>query len=83
MSLPLYELCKLCDQRLSPIGTKIRCSLCKSRFHVKCSPITSSQFNKYLDLGIDWYCNECTNSIFPFANLENDAILDLYDAITY
>ena len=39
MSLPLHELCKLCDQRLSPIGTKIRCSLCKSRFHVDVAPL--------------------------------------------
>ena len=79
MSNNQNELCKHCNNQTRSYGTKIRCANCKSRFHVRCCPISSEEFNHLSELGIGWFCNECNDDIFPFCSLSNDDIIDLFD----
>ena len=79
MSNNQNELCKHCNNQTRSYGTQIRCGNCQSRFHVQCCPISSEEYNDLSEIGIQWFCNECNDDIFPFCSLSNEDIIDIFD----
>ena len=52
----------------------MRCDLCSSKFHYKCCSANDKATLKSTN---QWYCNNC--NIFPFAQLTNNDLADLFD----
>ena len=61
----------------------ICCHLCKKYFHLKCSHLTLAKYSLLSTSNEKWYCRTCTNSIFPFNNLDNNKFLKLWKQNTH
>ena len=66
--------CGLCVK-----STQIKCFYCILIYHVKCSKISTKQYTELITSGTEWFCDECNQIDFPFANLKNDDIVELYN----
>ena len=72
------DQCGLCPHFVSSRVTKIKCNHCHTCFHAKCAKISSAQ---YLDLktrGVDWLCDQCHQTVFPLANLDDNELSDFF-----
>ena len=67
--------CKLCSKNVSDYDHAILCEVCQTWVHMKCNHLNCID-DKYLQ-GCDepWYCLPCTNTLFPFSNLNNQSFL--------
>ena len=74
--------CGSCSKLVSRRVTQISCDDCKKCFHVKCAKINTAQYRDLLNRGVGWLCNNCHQSAFPLASLENNEILNFFDSRT-
>ena len=68
----MTEECKICFKRLYK-NSKLKCACCLSNYHFGC--FTNNDKNVFLSTLL-WLCSEC--NVFPFSNLSNLEIQDLY-----
>ena len=70
--------CPACDKNASTTRRPLTCSNCKLVFHKKCSKFTQYELSKLLAYNLDWTCEDCLHSLFPFSNIENSEFLTLF-----
>ena len=74
--------CHSCTKKL-PKNNQIKCDLCKHNFHVKCCQIRSlKEFKKFKENDTDWFCNTCTDEIFPFSSLNDEEFCNIFNIFT-
>ena len=74
--------CHSCTKNL-PKNCQIKCDLCKHNFHVKCCQIRSlKEFKKFKENDTDWFCNTCTDEIFPFSSLNDEEFCNIFNIFT-
>ena len=64
--------CYQCHTEISTIPN-IQCKLCLCIYHKRCVFIPDNISDEN-----PWYCHSCSLQTFPFANLEDDEILDVF-----
>ena len=59
----------------------IFCNSCNLWVHIKCNNISNSQYLDFQNEADDvlWFCLQCTKIMFPFGQLDNEELLNLYD----
>ena len=68
--------CKLCPKTVTECDNAILCDLCQSWVHIKCSHLNYMD-HKYLQgCNESWHCLSCSNTLFPFGNLNNQNFLN-------
>ena len=74
--------CGLCPNPVSTRVTQIRCNHCKKCFHVKCAKVNTAQYIDLKNRGVDWLCDQCHQTVFPLASIENNEFLDFFNSRT-
>ena len=77
------EPCGNCDKPSSSKGTKIICSNCCKTYHQKCCLISTRNFMQLSAHKLEWYCNTCNADTFPFTNLQNEELFELFSEISH
>ena len=70
--------CPACDKNASNKRSPLTCSNCNLIFHKKCSKFTQYELNKVTKSNLDWTCEECLHSLFPFSSIENTELMTLF-----
>ena len=73
----LSKICTVCNVKLHKSNPGIPCLSCKSSIHVKCSNIANTKNTFYQYYG-NWQCSICAKDKFPFHNLKEGELIDLY-----
>ena len=76
--LCINKFCKKCNKNISRIKN-ISCNICKNKFDQKCSGLAKPIFQDITDRNEKWYCRECYCDIFPFHQLENKKLENLFE----
>ena len=63
--------CKLCPKNVTDNDNAILCDLCQTWVHIKCNHLNYMDYKYLQDWNEPWYCLSCTNTLFPFGNLNN------------
>ena len=67
--------CSDCKMKLKPISSSINCDNCNIWVHLKCSGLTKERFLSLSNSEDQWYCRNCTRTIFPFNSIDNKKLL--------
>ena len=70
--------CPLCPKPVSTIRNPLTCSNCNLAFHKKCCPLNQYELSKLAKSNIDWTCEACMNSLFPFNSIDNNEINTIF-----
>ena len=65
----MYIRCKVCNGAIRCPSNHLTCAICKSFCHKNCANGSSSPF----------YCNDCLQNIFPFHNIDNNDLEQIFD----
>ena len=62
--------------------------MCHLWTHLKCTPLSLSEYNDLTHSHDDWYCPSCLSDTFPFNHLDSDtdfyfALLDLQSSANF
>ena len=71
-------LCGSCDKQVSQKGVPIKCFNCNLLFHQRCCIISTYCYKKLIDNNIEWFCEDCNSITFPFSNVTNLELADLF-----
>ena len=71
-------LCGACDKQVSQKGLPIKCFNCNVLFHQRCCLISTFCYKKLIEKNIDWFCEDCNSITFPFSNVTNLELADLF-----
>ena len=71
-------LCGACDKQVSQKGLPIKFFNCNVLFHQKCCIISTYCYKKLIDNNIEWFCENCNSITFPFSNVTNLELADLF-----
>ena len=70
---------KLCPNNVTDNNKAILCDLCQTGVHIKFNHLNYMDY-KYLQVCNEpWCCLSCTNTYFPFGNLNNQNFLNFID----
>ena len=73
---PIFH-CNLCPKNVTDNDNAVLCDLCQTWVHIKCNHLSCLD-RKYLQgCNKPWYWLSCTNTLFPFGNLNNQSFLNL------
>ena len=67
--------CKLCLKNVTDNDNAIWCDLCQTWVHIKCNHLNYMDYKYQQGCNEPWYCLSCTNTLFPFGNLNNQNFL--------
>ena len=57
----------------------ITCSFCNKSYHVKCCSLKTNDFIELCEKNLDWHCNSCMDTIFPFSCIKTTGeLLDIF-----
>ena len=70
--------CAKCQVEFIPDSNQrsICCNMCNKFYHLKCSKLTLASFFELSNNNETWYCNSCTEYIFPFNSINNSKLLN-------
>ena len=74
----LTEKCFLCKKKCRANQNGIYCDVCCNWFHFQCTNLVMSQFLTLGASDLDYYCSDCSNVIFPFQNLKNEDLENVF-----
>ena len=74
----MSRTCSICATVLSKSNPGIPCNSCNSKIHVKCSKLRDPKNSFHVFKG-NWQCENCMKDKFPFIELDNDSLFDLFD----
>ena len=63
--------CKLCPKNVTDNDNAILCNLCQTWVHIKCNHLNYMDYKYLQGCNEPWYCLSCSNTLFPFGNLNN------------
>ena len=80
--------CSICKFRVHDNHKAIFCNICHLWTHMKCTPLSLSEYNDLTHCHDDWYCPSCLSDTFPFNHFDNDtdfyfALLDLQSSANF
>ena len=80
--------CSICKFRVHNNHKAIFCNICHLWTHLKCTPLSLSEYNDLTHSHDDWYCPSCLSDTFPFNHLDSDtdfyfALLDLQSSANF
>ena len=68
------NLCNVCDKKVLKHSYYLRCELCEHMVHLKCLPKVDKTHSIYVCRdSSSWYCIRCTEEIFPYNHIYDDA----------
>ena len=72
--------CGICHKNVHAHCKSVFCNNCSLRVHLRCNNISILKYNKHQDEADDmpWFCLNCTKTMFPFGQLDNEELLNLY-----
>ena len=73
--------CGICHKAISDHHKSVFCNHCNFWIHIKCNNISNTEYRdlqKEAD-DIPWFCLKCTEVMFPFGQLENEELSNLYE----
>ena len=76
--MTIQTKCPKCPKSVSTISNPLICSNCNLAFHKKCCPLNQYELSKLIKSNLDWTCEECMNSLFPFTGIENSEIIEIF-----
>ena len=68
--------CKLCPKNVTDNDNAILCNLCQTWVHIKCNHLNYMDYKYLQGCNEPWYCLSCSNTLFPFGNLNNQNFLN-------
>ena len=68
--------CKLCPKNVSDNDNAILCNLCQTWVHIKCNHLNYMDYKYIQRCNEPWYYFSCSNTLFPFGNLNNQNFLN-------
>ena len=72
---PIFP-CKLCPKNVTDNDNAILCDLCQTWVHIKCNHLNYMDYKYLQGCNEPWYCLSCSNTLFPFGNLNNQNFLN-------
>ena len=74
-------LCSTCQKNIPENSKAVFCNNCEFWVHIKCNNISVSEYKKLQNEGHDvpWFCLRCTMVMFPFSQLENEELSNLFN----
>ena len=81
LSQNMSSICSVCSKKLSNSNPGIPCFSCKCKIHSKCSKLKDPKNNFHLFKG-NWECENCMNEKFPFNNINDDILTEMFDYST-
>ena len=70
--------CPKCPKSVSTIRNPLICSNCNFAFHKKCCPLNQYELSKLNKSNLDWTCEDCMKSLFPFTSIENSEMIEIF-----
>ena len=67
---------KLCPKNVTEKENAILCDLCQTWVHIKCNHLNYMDYKYLQGCNEPWYCLSCSNTVFPFGNLNNQNFLN-------
>ena len=64
--------CSICKFRVHKNHKAIFCNICHLWTHLKCTPLSLSEYNDLTHFHDDWYCPSCLSDTFPFNHFDSD-----------
>ena len=61
--------------KFKPISNSVNCDNCNVWVYLKCSGLTKERFLSLSNSEDQWYCRNCTHTIFPFNSIDNKKLL--------
>ena len=73
--------CGICHKNIPDHHKSVFCNNCNLWVHIKCNNISNSEYEELQNEADDvpWFCLKCTLIMFPFGQLDNDELSNLYD----
>ena len=68
----MARLCSTCKGRVLKHSVNIKCSICKCFFHRQCLPLITTDDIDHLKNDSTWICCNCSASIFPFNQFDDN-----------
>ena len=75
---PIFP-CKLCPKNVTDNDNAILCNLCQTWVHIKSNHLNYMDYRYVQGCNEPWYCLSCSNTLFPFGNLNNQNFLNFID----
>ena len=80
--------CSICKFRVHNNHKAIFCNICHLWTHLKCTPLSLSEYNDLTHFHDDCYCPSCLSDTFPFNHFDSDtdfyfALLDLQSSANF
>ena len=72
---PIFA-CKLCPKNVTDNDNAILCNLCQTWVHIKCNHYNYMDYKYLQGCNEPWYCLSCSNTLFPFSNLNNQVFVN-------
>ena len=78
LAINLSQKCSICLKKLSKNNPGVPCFCCNSKIHTKCSKLSnpSASFQSFKG---NWQCDKCMKDKFPFFEIDNDILQELFD----
>ena len=67
---------RLCPKKVTDYDNAILCDLCQTWVHFKCNHLNYMDYEYLQVCNEPWYCLSCSNTVFPFCNLNNQNFLN-------
>ena len=73
--------CGICHKKILAHVKSVHCNHCNFWVHVKCNDISNPEYKELQKEPDDvpWFCLNCTKIMFPFGQLDNNELINLYD----
>ena len=68
--------CKLCPKNVTDNDNAILRDLCQTWVHIKCNHLNYMDYKYLQDCNESWHCLPCSNTLFPFGNLNHQNSLN-------
>jgi hypothetical protein len=64
-------VCFNCKNQIRRNGRKLKCFICKQSSHLNCTSFSLRDYTFYISNNLEWLCQPCSFSIFPFHSIDN------------
>ena len=72
MAREVKGYCSVCTKSVRHNQQSLRCSICKFWLHLKCTSLSTSDYDKSSKPSENWYCHLCLPYLFPFNSADDD-----------
>lgn len=73
----MADKCKRCPKHVNDNCRAIECDVCLQWFHLKCTVLSTKEYNHLSRTNDFWMCLDCHNDTFPFNSLNHSELIEL------